>query len=101
MQYDPQEFEKQQKALLTRTKISLYGACGWGLVAAFLMVGLFTKNKDFAVIGIALMSVVWVQSEIITRAIASFAVLRHWKEMMSQVDAEVKKEETPKDGDGQ
>lgn len=76
--FDPQEFERQQKQMLARTKISLYITVGWGILALFLMVGLFV-NKDAAVLGMMISGVVWVQLEIVSRAAASLAVLQNWK----------------------
>jgi hypothetical protein len=76
--FDPQEFEKQQKQLLVRTKISLYITVGWGLVALFLMVGLFV-NRDAAVLGMLMVAAVWVQLELLSRAGASLTILKNWK----------------------
>ncbi len=79
--FDPQEFERQQKQMLMRTKVSLYISVGWGILALFLMVGLFV-NKDAAVLGMMIAGVVWVQLEIISRAAASLTILQNWKALM-------------------
>lgn len=78
MNPDPKDVERFQKIMLTRMKISLFINMGWGLVALFLMVGLFV-NRDAAVMGMMMVAVVWVQLELLARGLASWQDLKDLK----------------------
>ncbi len=80
---DPKDVEQFQKMMVTRMKVALYINMGWGLLALFLMVGLFV-NKEAAVMGMMMMSVVWVQLELLSRGLASWQTLRGLKEMTQE-----------------
>ena len=83
MNPDPKDVERFQKLMVTRMKLALYINMGWGLVALFLMVGLFV-NKEAAVMGMMLLAVVWVQLELLARGLSSWQALKGLKEMTQE-----------------
>lgn len=97
MNPDPKDVERFQKIMLTRVKLSLYINMGWGLLALFLMVGLFV-NREAAVMGMMLLAVVWVQLELLARGLASWQALKDLK-VMGQATPQPGQDASENDGE--